>query len=428
VSSHRSTGWASATTVRDALRVRWERGDVLRELHIDPADRRVFPLRVRLPGPSRTELADRYAEATTWARGLRDAAARDGWTLEVRPVRAGGIGTQPMPYAGVVDTPELALRLLGRDRTADAARFAAALQAADALDPAARDLALARPHDVLAAASDWPLLLQLAAWIREHPRPGIFTRQIPVAGVHTKVLERNIGLLGRLLEALLPAEVVEPAGRSFAARFGFAEDGRRIRIRGDAAVLGVPGEGDADVEWDVSRLAAFDPVRHGIDELLVLENKTSFRTAPAAPGRLVLWGAGYGVDELLARLPWRHQVVVRYWGDIDTHGFAMLSAVRRVAPHATSVLMDTETLLAHRAFWSTEPVPRTDPLVDLTEAEQALYAALCAQVYGEAVRLEQEFVRFDLVEAALTPDGVDGSPAGTATEPPTSLRADLRQG
>ena len=73
----------------------------------------------------------------------------------------------------------------------------------------------------------------------------------------------------------------------------------------------------------------------------------------AADGRLVVWGAGYGVDELLAALPWRAQVRIRYWGDIDTHGFAILSAVRAVAPHTDSVLMDESTLLG-RVRWIME--------------------------------------------------------------------------
>src|SRR5918912_1124641 len=89
------------------------------------------------------------------------------------------------------------------------------------------------------------------------------------------------------------------------------------------------------------------------------------RPAPTGPGRLILWGAGYGVDELLAALPWRTEVAVRYWGDIDTHGYAILARVRAVAPHATSVLMDTATLLAHRPYWSTEATPRTDRLTHL---------------------------------------------------------------
>jgi hypothetical protein len=150
--------------------------------------------------------------------------------------------------------------------------------------------------------------------------------------------------------------------------------------------------------------------------VLVLENKTSFLTAPAAPERLVLWGAGYGVDELLGALPWRDQVAVRYWGDNDTHGSAMLARVRTVAPHTASVLMDADTLLAHRPYWSTERTPRADPLRTLTEAEQALYAALRDGEHGPAVRLEQEFVRFDLVEAALAP----ATQTTAAPDPPPS--------
>jgi hypothetical protein len=65
--------------------------------------------------------------------------------------------------------------------------------------------------------------------------------------------------------------------------------------------------------------------------------------------------------------------------------------------------MDAGTLMAHRPFWSTERTPRTDQLPTLIGAEQALYTALCTGEHGPAVRLEQEFVRFDPVEAALAP-------------------------
>jgi hypothetical protein len=113
---------------------------------------------------------------------------------------------------------------------------------------------------------------------------------------------------------------------------------------------------------------------------------------------------------MVASLPWRRDLAVRYWGDIDTHGFTMLARVRAVAPHTSSVLMDLETLLEHRPFWGTEPVPRHDPLPTLSPAEQGLYAALCDDVYGPTIRLEQEFIRFDLVCAALADDLIQKSP------------------
>jgi hypothetical protein len=397
-----STAWGTAATVRAAVQAKWDRGSVLRDLHSHQEQWTTFPLRVRLVSPDRDELLAQFPAAQAWARELVTAAARYGWDLRTRALRVGG-STQVLPTAAIVPTPEAALALLGRAAAADAARFDAALQHAATLDPAARELTLARAHDVLAAGDDWPLLLELAAWIRAHPRSGVHMRQIPVAGVHTKVLERHTPLLSRLLLALLPADDVEPAGRTFAAKFGFAREPRRVRVRGEVRVLGVPGTGEADVEWDVAALARLDADGHSVDELLITENKTSFRTVPLTPGRLVVWGAGYGVDELLSAVPWRHQVSVTYWGDIDTHGFAMLSALRAVAPHTRSILMDVATLLAHKPFWGREHAPRTDDLEHLLAAELEAYEALRVSAYGPALRLEQEFIRFDLVETALAP-------------------------
>ena len=67
------------------------------------------------------------------------------------------------------------------------------------------------------------------------------------------------------------------------------------------------------------------------------------------------------------------------------------------------MLMDRATLLAHPTQWVTEPSPTTAALNLLTPAEQELYRALGANMFGSAVRLEQERVSFTALEAALTP-------------------------
>jgi hypothetical protein len=67
------------------------------------------------------------------------------------------------------------------------------------------------------------------------------------------------------------------------------------------------------------------------------------------------------------------------------------------------MLMDRATLLAHQSQWVIEPCPATAVLNLLTPAEQGLYGALRANMFGSAVRLEQERVSFTALEAALTP-------------------------
>ncbi len=86
-------------------------------------------------------------------------------------------------------------------------------------------------------------------------------------------------------------------------------------------------------------------------------------------------GLGYGLDRL-ADVPWLAGKDVYYWGDIDTHGFAILDRLRAALPHARSFLMDRETLLAHRALWTREASPYAGPLPRLTDDERQLVSEL----------------------------------------------------
>ena len=86
---------------------------------------------------------------------------------------------------------------------------------------------------------------------------------------------------------------------------------------------------------------------------------------------------GYAV-EVYAALPWLRGRACHYWGDLDTHGFAILSRLRQHLPQARSLLMDTETLLAHRDLWVQEERPETGLLLGLTdEGQQGQGLDLC---------------------------------------------------
>jgi hypothetical protein len=103
----------------------------------------------------------------------------------------------------------------------------------------------------------------------------------------------------------------------------------------------------------------------------------------------------------LEPLGWLTGLDLVYWGDIDTHGFAILNRLRHRFGHARSMLMDRVTLLAHRGQWVTEPRP-TAATLDLLDAEEAeLYRDLVEGALGPSVRLEQERIRFAAIEQAL---------------------------
>ncbi|MFO0207488.1 MAG: Wadjet anti-phage system protein JetD domain-containing protein, partial [Betaproteobacteria bacterium] len=105
------------------------------------------------------------------------------------------------------------------------------------------------------------------------------------------------------------------------------------------------------------------------------------------------FGAGYGWEPL-ARASWLHRCQLHYWGDIDTHGFAILDQLRGYFPGAASFLMDRATLLAHRLHWGEEPDPARHDLSRLTPEETAVYDDLRFDLHQPRLRLEQERVGF----------------------------------
>ena len=138
----------------------------------------------------------------------------------------------------------------------------------------------------------------------------------------------------------------------------------------------------------------------GVSRVLITENEINFLAFPPLEGSLVVFGAGYGFDTL-AQAAWLRRCAVHYWGDIDTHGFAILDQLRTVVPHAESFLMDRETLMAHVPHWVEEPRPLHRDLTRLRPEEQALYDDLRNDRLRPALRLEQERIGFGRVEQAV---------------------------
>ena len=145
------------------------------------------------------------------------------------------------------------------------------------------------------------------------------------------------------------------------------------------------------------RAEEFQAPPPGVTRAYVVENEITYLAFPCPRGSMVIWGHGYAVP-VLEPLVWLRDLELIYWGDIDTHGLAILNRLRHRFPSARSMLMDRSTLLTHRDQWVVEDKP-TDARLDKLDAEEsALYADLVSGLLGPSVRLEQERIRF----AAIT--------------------------
>jgi hypothetical protein len=98
-----------------------------------------------------------------------------------------------------------------------------------------------------------------------------------------------------------------------------------------------------------------------------------------------------------------HRVPCWYWGDIDTHGLAILNRLRHHVPRVRSLLMDEETLVEHLALCCTEENQAgTRDLDLLDEPEKRVYQQLIENWWGERLRLEQERIGWPYVWERIT--------------------------
>lgn len=381
--------WTSPTDLRQQLEKYWQRGDILRP-RLD--ENELFPLTLRLRKPGARDLTERFAAVADWVRALRDGSKDNkgyGYTVHWRQRRHRVQGANDLPDAITVDTEDDALRWL--NRRDDAARFSQLAERTLAVFPALQSWLRLRPLRALEHEPIWDDLLAVLAWFQAHPRPGVYLRELDIPGIHTKFIEAHRGLLAELLDAVLPADAIDAGAtgvRGFNRRYGLHDKPALIRFRLLDDRLAINGLTDLTVPAD--QLARLDP---GADTVFITENEINGLAFPPFPNALVIFGLGYRV-ETLRHLPWLANKRLYYWGDIDTHGFAILNRFRQAFPHARSLLMDRATLEAHGPVWGREDETKrfSGTLDNLTEAESGLFETLRENRLAPALRLEQEHI------------------------------------
>lgn len=400
--------WTTPADLRLQVQKLWDKGDLLRPCVQGQA---VPSLRLRLVGPSSDELTERFDEVRVWMKALGCNAQQSEaprYRIVMREFRHRVLGSNSVPAEVWLDTLDDALAIIGKQD--DCTRFARLVQLTREQHPVLLPWLEKRPLNASALAQAWPGLLAVVTWLQAHPRPGIYLRQVGVPGVDSKFIEAHRGVLSELLDLVLPAGAIDSSATGvgqFCRRYGFRDKPLRVRFRLlDASVVSLAsGLLPADAELDITLTQAdFAQLKLPVCRVFFTENEVNFLAFPPVPGSVVVFGAGYGFD-VLTGAAWLQQCSIHYWGDIDTHGFAILDQLRAHLPHVQSLLMDRQTLLAHRDHWGEEPQPVSRDLPLLNAAESALFDDLrhkrLALSPGIRVRLEQERIDFDWLLQAI---------------------------
>ncbi|WP_320151614.1 Wadjet anti-phage system protein JetD domain-containing protein [uncultured Tolumonas sp.] len=245
---------------------------------------------------------------------------------------------------------------------------------------------LPKYFDVLAdyTDADFYRLAEMLNWIVNHPDSNFYPRQLPVSGLDTKWLDGRKGLLTDLVAAI---QEDSTNNFNFYHRCGLKAPPFLVRMRILDQKLRALVGGMGDITAPIEDLTA---INLPASQVFIVENLQSGLAISDIPGAVVFMSLGYNVD-VLAQLTWLTHAKCIYWGDLDTHGFAILHRARSYIPELKSVLMDEDTLHQHKELWVNEKAQHpAEELYLLTESEQQLYQGLKQQRWGQNIRLEQE--------------------------------------
>lgn len=352
----------------------------------------VWPLEVTLGIPTETQALKQVEDVRAWVAAWH--SWRGAGSLSWSDRRWRKLGTQRVPEKLVLASPSEVAQWIG-----EADRWDRAQQRYRDLVGRWPQLAnkLARYFDILADYSevDYRRLVDMVAWLEKNPASNLYPRQLPVAGLDSKWLERRKGLLADLVDAVRGESSSEG---DFFQRCGLKAPPQLIRLRILDNNLRQRVGGLDDISAPMEQLAELDlPVAN----VFVVENLQTGLAFDVLPGSVVIMQLGYGVD-VLGRLPWVTNAHCIYWGDLDTHGFAILNRARGYLPELKSVLMDEETLRSHQDLWVEEKDQHgAETLSLLTDPEQAVYRAIKCNAWGQNVRLEQERIAWGVAWKTL---------------------------
>jgi hypothetical protein len=385
--------WTTPDNLVVQVKRLWERGEILSSLVSGEA---LFPRRLVLKSPSASDLRDRFGEVRAWIREIRQTPC---CRVVLREVRHRVQGANSLPDEIWIDSVEDALKLIAKQKEAN--RFLDLLNATHQRQPILAEWLARHPLRALEHYAEWERFLEITAWIQTHPLPRLYLRQVDIPGAHSKFIEAHRGILAELFDIVLPASAIDDTATGasqFEKRYGFLGKAQRIRFRLlDPRITVLPGASSPDLSLDARSFAQIDP---GISRVFITENEINYLAFPNAENSLVLFGAGYGF-EMLRGVEWLSRSSIHYWGDIDTHGFAILNQLRAQLGGVRSLLMDRETLFAFQPQWGKEEKQALHDLPRLTQREQELYDALRENRIQMNLRLEQERIGYSWVEEAI---------------------------
>jgi hypothetical protein len=190
----------------------------------------------------------------------------------------------------------------------------------------------------------WNNIILCAAWLQTHPQSNLYIREVPLP-VHTKFIENNERIIHRILSSERLVSFEKQHGlRNKPVLIHFRSLSKRNPLR----------LGNQNISEIVLPLEDFinlpqTGLLSDIQQIIIIENEIVYLTFPEVEHTLCIWGSGYEVA-MLVSCTFLNKYELYYFGDLDEHGFDILSLYRSLFPKTKSFCMDATTVAHFDAY------------------------------------------------------------------------------
>jgi hypothetical protein len=367
-------------TITKKLTTLYHRGDHLKA-HLN---QELFEINFSFKRLSQKDIENNFSQINQWIKELNQLP----FEIEFSSVSYRSLGEQSLPCSLVVNQEQF-LTYLGKKR--DFSKHIALLEDSFSQFPSLESILIKEPKLIMEYAEVWDRLLRVCHYFLASPRPNLYIRELEIEEVDSKFIEQYKRVLDKLLETVLEAsfydkEISKISHYGFEKKYGLKYDLPTIRFR----ILD-PTHYICNLDDLSLPINLFKNLDLACENIYITENKINGLSFPPRRDSIVIFGLGYGI-EILKEIVWLKKKNIYYWGDIDTHGFAMLSQIRSYFPQTHSLLMNHETVMRFKHLAVIENKPFKGELSNLTQSEQRVFERLKSDYYGEGLRIEQERV------------------------------------
>lgn len=251
-------------------------------------------------------------------------------------------------------------------------------------------------NDLLSEAESshyWLDICLCADWLNKNQDSKLYIREIPLP-IHTKFIEQNSKLIQSLTEK-------SDSILSFEETFGLKTKPYSVRFRSLSEKVSLPFSKTNLNECQIP-IKDFEHLdkefTNQIKNIFIVENEMVYLTFPKVPNSICIWGHGYTVNSL-NNVEWFNSKRIYYFGDLDEHGFDILSSYRRFYPNIQSFCMDTDTWNKHQVFAvEGKKLDRNKIPENLTNEEKSVFCTLSNSTKN---RIEQERISVEYIKSTI---------------------------